>query len=101
MSEIVLILRASKWTMTNEKTGEILQGNTVYYLMSDQVETSSAVGEQAVKASASDEAFAAIKKSKAPAFYSIATRMRPGKDGTVKVSIAQAKHVGPLTFPAQ
>jgi len=99
MSETVLVLRASKWEMTDEKTGEIRQGNLVFYLAADQTETPTAVGEQSIKASASDEVFAVIKKGKAPGFYNVITRLRPTKDGTAKVMLTQAKHIAPLAFP--
>jgi hypothetical protein len=89
--ETVLILRASKWEVTDEKTGEIRRGCTVHYINDFQVETANAVGDSPMKVQASEEAFAQIKTHKAPGIYEIGTRTKPGKDGQATVVLTQAK----------
>ncbi len=91
MSETVLILRASKWELTDEKTGEIRKGCTIHYINDSQVETEKAVGDAPMKVQATDEVFNAIKANKAPGIYEINTRTKPGKDGVATVVVAQAK----------
>jgi hypothetical protein len=91
MSETVLILRASKWELTDEKTGEIRKGCTVHYINDSQVETEKAVGDAPMKVQASEDVFAEIKAHKAPGIYEINTRTKPGKDGIATVMMSQAK----------
>lgn len=91
MSETVLILRASKWELTDEKTGEIRKGCTLHYINDYQVETATAVGDSPMKVGASEEVFDAVKKSKAPGVYDITTRTKPGKEGQATVVVTQAK----------
>jgi hypothetical protein len=64
MSETVLILRASKWEMADEKTGEIRKGCTIHYINDYQVETANAVGDSPMKVQASDEVFTEVKSTK-------------------------------------
>jgi hypothetical protein len=98
MSETVLILRASKWEMTDEKTGEIRKGCTVHYINDFQVETATAVGDSPMKVQASDEVFTEIKKHKAPGIYDIGTRTKPGKEGQATVVVTQAKFLKAFTL---
>lgn len=91
MSETVLILRASKWEMTDEKTGEVRKGCTVHYINDYQVETANAVGDAPMKVQASDEVFTTVKQFKAPGIYEINTRTKPGKEGQATVVMTQAK----------
>lgn len=91
MSETVLILRASKWEMTDEKTGEIRKGCTVHYINDYQVETATAVGDAPLKVQATEEVFIEIKKHKAPGIYEIGTRTKPGKEGQATVVMTQVK----------
>ena len=93
MSETVLILRASKWEMTDEKTGEIRKGCTVHYINDYQVETPTAVGDAPMKVSATEEVFTEVKKHKAPGIYDMNTRTKPGKEGQATVVMTQAKFV--------
>lgn len=93
MSETVLILRASKWEMTDEKTGEIRKGCTVHYINDYQVETPTAVGDPPLKVQANDSVFDEVKKHKAPGVYEIGTRTKPGKEGQATVVVTQAKFV--------
>lgn len=98
MSETVLVLRASKWEMTDEKTGEVRKGCTVHYINDYQVETANAVGDAPMKVQASDEVFAEVKKHKAPGVYEINTRTKPGKEGQATVVMTQAKFVKAFTL---
>ena len=98
MSETVLVLRASKWEMTDEKTGEIRKGCTVHYINDYQVETANAVGDAPMKVQASDEVFNEVKKHKAPGVYEINTRTKPGKEGQATVVMTQAKFVKAFTL---
>ena len=93
MSETVLILRAAKWELTDEKTGEIRKGCTLHYINDYQVETPTAVGDAPLKVQAVDEVFAEVKKHKAPGVYEIGTRTKPGKEGQATVVVTQAKFV--------
>jgi len=90
MSETVLILRAAKWELTDEKTGEIRAGCTVHYINDYQVETATAVGDAPMKVQATDDVFFEVKKFKAPGIYEINTRTKPGKEGQATVVMTQA-----------
>jgi|APLak6261680685_1056136.scaffolds.fasta_scaffold12034_2 hypothetical protein len=98
MSETVLVLRASKWEMTDEKTGEVRKGCTVHYINDYQVETANAVGDAPMKVQASDEVFTEVKKHKAPGVYEVNTRTKPGKEGQATVVMTQAKFVKAFTL---
>lgn len=98
MSETVLILRAAKWEMADERTGEIRKGCTIHYINDYQVETPNAVGDAPMKVQASDEVFAEVKKHKAPGVYEINTRTKPGKEGQATVVMTQAKFVQAFTL---
>jgi hypothetical protein len=98
MSETVLILRASKWEMTDEKTGEVRKGCTVHYINDYQVETPNAVGDAPMKVTATDEVFNEVKKYKAPGVYEINTRTKPGKEGQATVVMTQANFVSAFTL---
>lgn len=98
MSETVLILRAQKWELTDEKTGEVRKGTTVHYVSDYQVETATAIGDAPVKVSASPEVFDIIKKHKAPGMYEINTRTKPGKEGQATVQIVGVKHVREISM---
>lgn len=98
MSETVLVLRASKWEMTDDKTGEVRKGCTVHYINDYQVETANAVGDAPMKVQASDEVFNEVKKHKAPGVYEINTRTKPGKEGQATVVMTQAKFVKAFTL---
>lgn len=98
MSETVLILRASKWELTDEKTGEIRKGCTVHYINDYQVETANAVGDAPMKVSATEEVFTEVKKHKAPGIYDMATRTKPGKEGQATVVMTQVKFVKAFTL---
>jgi hypothetical protein len=100
MSENVLILRSVKFEFPNEKTGEIIKGCNVIYVSDYQEETASAIGEEPMKAKTSEEVFALIKKHKAPAIYSIDTRLKPGKDGKATVQVTSAKFVKAFSLAA-
>jgi len=91
MSETVLILRAQKWEMSDERTGEIRKGCTVYYINDYQEETPTAVGGSPLKLQASDEVFQTVKQFKAPGIYEIDTRSKPGKDGVTTMVMVRAK----------
>ncbi len=99
MSETVLVLRASRYEFTSDKTGEIIKGANVEFISDTQVETANAVGEKPMKVSIPDEVFDQIKRHGAPAIYDITTRIKPGKDGTATVMLTKATFQQPFKLP--
>lgn len=99
MSETVLILRASRYDFTSEKTGEIIKGANAEFIGNTQVETPNAVGEKPMKVSITDEVFNDIKQHGAPAVYDITIRTKPGKEGTATVVLTKAKFQQSFKLP--
>lgn len=100
MSETVLVLRASRYEFTSDKTGEIIKGASVEFISDTQVETANAVGEKPMKVSITDEVFDQIKHHGAPAIYDITIRTKPGKEGTATVVLTKAKFNQAFALPA-
>ena len=76
----VLLLSADKYSVTNETTGELLEGTTLYYLNNYRDDSNSSLGFKPTKMSASLSVFESIKKSgfDLPAFCDLEISTRPG-----------------------
>ncbi len=91
MSEKVLILSASKWSLTDEKTGELRKGVSLHYVSDYREDTATEVGFKPIKTSADDTVFDAVQKGGVPGMYNIETRSRPGKDGKPTLTVVGAQ----------
>ena len=91
MSEKVLVLSASKWNFTDEKTGEMKKGVSLHYVTDYRDDTATELGFKPIKSSADDAVFDAVQKGGVPGMYTIATRSKPGKDGKPTLTVVGAQ----------
>lgn len=91
MMENVLILSASKWSFTDEKTGEMKKGVSLHYVSDYREDTATELGFKPVKTSADDAVFDAVLKGGVPGMYRIDTRSKPGKDGKPTLTVVGAQ----------
>ena len=74
--ELVCVLSADKWRMTDDRTGEIREGVSIYYVNDYRDETEHSVGFRPTKAPASEAAFAQISEGGAPWLVRAADRQQ-------------------------
>ena len=91
MSEKVLVLSASKWNFTDEKTGEMKKGVSLHYVSDYREDTATELGFKPVKSGADDVVFDAVQKGGVPGMYTINTRSKPGKDGKPTLTVVGAQ----------
>ena len=89
--ENVLILSASKWEFTDEKTAEVKKGVSVHYVSDYRDDTATELGFKPIKTSADDAVFEIAQKGGVPGMYRIDTRSRPGKDGKPTLTVVGAQ----------
>lgn len=89
--EPVLILSADQWELTDETTGEVRRGVTVYFVNAYRESTSKSIGLRPTKVPAMLDVFDSIRKGGAPGIYFLDFRTRPGKEGKPVLTATQAR----------
>ncbi len=87
-----LILSADVWRMTDEKTGEVREGATVFGCQAYREDDEKSVGYKPVKFSAPVAAFHEIKKH-GIGLYQLGVGIKPDKDGKPSVVLQAVKFV--------
>lgn len=85
-----LILSADLWKMTDEKTGEIREGATVFGCQQYREDSDQSIGYKPVKFSAPTSCFAEVKKH-GIGLYDLQLGIKPGKDGKPAVELQAVK----------
>lgn len=94
MAERALILSCDRWDMTDEKTGEMRRGLSVWYVNDYRDDTSDAFGYKPTKVSADVELIEQLRKASLPAMFEMHYGSRPGAQGKATLTLIKADHVG-------
>lgn len=90
-----LVIEATPWQLTDERTGEIKRGISVRYVDFESPLVGRRHGFEPLKVSApEDTSFREL-----PGYYDLRFRQRANKDGKVEVAITGARLVAPLVVP--
>jgi hypothetical protein len=92
MAERALITSADTWQMTDEKTGEIRRGLSVWYLNDYREDTGEAFGFKPTKVSA-DISLKASMADKLPGLFELEYGSRPGAQGKATLTLIGVKFV--------
>lgn len=92
----VLLLSADRYEFTNESTGEVLRGSTLFYLNNYREKTRDTVGLKPTKVSSSVDVFNDIHKNEItlPAFAEISIETRPGAQGKASIVVTSVDLIG-------
>lgn len=88
--EKALVIAADRYEFTDEKSGEIRKGVTVYYINDYRDDTDKALGFKPIKAPATPEVFEEMRKGGAPALYDLDFKTRPGQEGKPVLTLVKA-----------
>lgn len=90
----VLLLSADTFEVTNENTGELIRGTTLFYLNDYREESVSSLGLKPTKLSGNFELFASIKNEgiPLPAMVELQIATKPGAGGKASL-VATAANV--------
>jgi hypothetical protein len=75
-----LILSADKWSMPDERTGEVRSGVTVWCVDNYRSDSADSLGYKPVKLSVDSKIFPVLEKSGLPGLYHVDLALRPGKE---------------------
>lgn len=93
MSQKALILSADFWRMPDEKTGEIREGYSVWFINDYRDDAEGAIGFKPTKVSATAEIFEALRPAQLPALFDLDFGSRPGQAGKATLTLIKAKHL--------
>lgn len=100
MAETVVILSADSWGMTDEKTGQVLAGVSVWYVNDYREDSAESFGLKPTKISCSPEVFAALKANKLPGRFELEFGAKPGAGNKATLILNGVRHVGEVDlFP--
>lgn len=94
MAERALILSCDSWEMTDEKTGELRKGLSVWYVNDYRDDTALALGYKPTKVSADVILFDQLRRATLPAMFEMHYGSRPGAQGKATLTLIKADHVG-------
>ncbi|MDQ2830920.1 MAG: hypothetical protein M3Y74_17980 [Chloroflexota bacterium] len=90
-----LVIEASPWQLTDEKTGEIRRGSTVRYIDFESPLDGRRHGFEPLKSTA----VPTVVFPELPAFYDLRLRQKANKEGKTEVGIIGARLVGQFAPP--
>jgi len=93
MAEKVLCLSGDNWGMLDEKTGEKIEGISVWYVNAYREEEAGSIGQKPTKINATAETFAVLQKGGLPGIYELEYGSRPGKAGKATLALIGAKFI--------
>jgi len=93
MAEKALVLSADKWSMPDEKTGEIRSGFSVWYVNDYRDDLPESIGMKPTKITATPEMFESLRLAKLPALFDLDFGSRPGAQGKATLTLVKAKHI--------
>lgn len=98
MSERALVLSADTWGMTDEKTGQLINGVSCWYVNDYRDDTDDSFGLKPTKISATPEIYAELKKVRLPALFDLDFGSRPGAQGKATLTLTRATYVRSVNF---
>lgn len=93
MGERALVLSADVWSMPDERTGEIRNGVSVWYMNEYREDTDKSFGYKPTKVSAAPEMLDILRAAKLPAICDLDFGSRPGKEGKATLTLVGMKAV--------
>jgi hypothetical protein len=96
MAQRGLILSADKWEMTDERTGELRRGVSIWFVNDYREDTALAVGMKPTKVSGDISMFDQLKSAKLPAVFDLDYGSRPGKDGKPTLTLLGVTHIADI-----
>lgn len=101
MGEKVLVLSADSWGMTDEKTGQMLAGVSVWYLNDYREDTDKSFGFKPTKIGCNDQVYAALRNHPLPAYFELSFGAKPGAGNKATLVLNDVKFVGAIDlFPS-
>lgn len=98
MAEKALVLSADAWEMADEKTGELRNGWSCWYVNDYREDTAKGFGFKPSKISLSNELAADLRKVKLPALCEMSYGSRPGQGGKATLTITGFKVLASVDF---
>ncbi|WP_460904770.1 hypothetical protein, partial [Staphylococcus aureus] len=96
MAQRGLMLSADKWEMTDERTGELRRGVSIWFVNDYRDDTALAVGMKPTKVSGDISMFDQLKAAKLPAVFDLDYGSKPGKDGKPTLTLISVTHVADI-----
>lgn len=94
MAERVLILSADKWAMPDEKTGEMRNGVSVWYVNQYREDTPDSWGYKPTKIGADPSLLDEIRSAKLPAVFEAEYGSRPGAQNRPTLTLTKLVKLG-------
>jgi hypothetical protein len=93
MSERALVLSCDSWDMTDEKTGEMRRGLSVWYVNDYRDDGAESLGLEPTKVSADRQLLDQLRDAKLPALFDLDLGSRPGAQGKATLTLVGLKLV--------
>jgi hypothetical protein len=101
MSDTALILSVDKYTIPDERTGEIQHLHQVWMSNEYRVATDTEKGSKPMKVLVDPSVFAELMKHDLPALFDVDVKMRPGKGNALAATVVGFKYIStPSIFSA-
>ncbi len=98
MAERALVLSADRWEMPDEKTGEMRQGLSVWFVNDYREDTPASFGFKPTKVSADVSLLDQLKNAKLPAVFEMHYGSRPGAQGKATLTLIAANKVASVNL---
>jgi len=96
MSEKVVVLSADSWGMTDEKTGQVLAGVSVWYVNDYREDSAESIGFKPTKIGCKDDVFATLKQHSLPAVFELEFGAKPGAGNKATLILNAVKFVSTI-----
>lgn len=96
--EKALILSADFWSMTDEKTGEVIKGWSCWYVNDYREDAEKSFGYKPTKVTITDELAADLRGMKLPALCELGFGSRPGAGGKATLTLTGVKAIRSISF---
>lgn len=96
--EKALILSADSWSMADEKTGEMRNGVSVWFVNNYREDMPDAVGFKPTKVSADVSLLPLLRNAKLPAIFDMHYGSRPGAQGKATLTLIKADKVASVNL---
>lgn len=93
MSERALVLSADVWSMADERTGEIRDGISIWYVNDYRDDSDKSFGYKPTKVSAAPDMLEKLRGAKLPSICDLDFGSRPGKEGKATLTLVGMKSV--------
>lgn len=93
-----LILSADSWSMPDERTGEIRNGVSVWYVNDYREDTSEALGFKPTKVPADPSLFPLLQAAKLPSIFEMTYGSRPGAQNKATLTLIKVHKVASVNL---